>query len=193
MTGGAATEGRGPWGTHDLTSLPNTQPICSAGSRNWDVRTGPLLDRLVESTEWLQLRAGERLFSEGDPADGMYILFDGRLRFAIESSPVAQAQFDVEPVAVFGEGALLTGGGRSRTAVVVIDALLARIPPHMFDEILRHSPDVAVEIARRIAMRTVFPTADTRRRDISGSRIALVSPSLPISRLEALRGRRPSS
>ena len=130
---------------------------------------GPLLDRLVESTEWLQLRAGQRVFSEGDPADGMYILFEGRLRFAIESSPVAQAQFDVEAVAVFGEGALLTGGGRSRTAVVVIDALLARIPPHMFDETLRHSPDVAVEIARRIAMRTVFPTADTRRRDIADS------------------------
>ncbi|MET0908771.1 MAG: cyclic nucleotide-binding and patatin-like phospholipase domain-containing protein [Ilumatobacteraceae bacterium] len=148
---------------------------------------GDLLDQLVRATEWLRVPAGQRVFSEGDPADGMYLLFEGRVRFVIETNPAAQTPWEVESFAVFGEGALLTNGGRSRTAVVMRDALLARIPPELFEQVLESAPGVAAKIARRVAMRTVFPHANDRRRLVAESRIALVSPSLHESRIAPLR------
>lgn len=145
---------------------------------------GDLLDRLVSSVEWLRVPAGRRLFSEGAPADGMYVLFEGRVRLLLTRSPVVHTSWDLDPVAVFGEGALLTGGGRSRTAVVVRDALLARVPPHMFEEVLHDVPGAAVAIARRVAHRTVFPGERDGRP--SGCRLALVSTTLPTQRLRPL-------
>ncbi len=144
---------------------------------------GQLLDRLVGSATWLRVPAGRRLFSEGEPGDGMYVLFEGRVRLLLTRSPVVHTPWEVDPVAVFGEGALLTGGGRSRTAVVVRDALLARIPPDMFEALLHDAPDAAVAIARRVAQRTVFPDANEGR---GTCRLTLISTELPAARLQPL-------
>ena len=147
---------------------------------------GQLLDRLVRSATWLRVPAGRRLFSEGEPGDGMYVLFEGRVRLLLTRSPVVHTPWEVDPVAVFGEGALLTGGGRSRTAVVVRDALLARVPPDMFEALLHDAPDAAVAIARRVAQRTVFPDANEDRGRPNTCRLTLISTALPAERLQPL-------
>ncbi len=149
--------------------------------------SGEHLQRLLDAIDWLRIPAGRRVFSEGEPADGMYVLFEGRVRFVVESAPMDLTPWELEPVGVFGEGALLTGGGRSRTAVVVRDALLARIPPSLFDAVMGASPGVAAAIARRVARRTVFPGADERRTRRTDTAVAFVSPTLTTSRLEPLR------
>jgi NTE family protein len=148
---------------------------------------GEHLQHLLSSMEWLRVEAGSRIFSEGDPADGWYVLFEGRVRFVVESATMNLTAWELDPVGVFGEGALLTGEGRSRTAVVLRDALLARIPPAVFVEVMQASPGVAAAIARRVARRTVFPGADERRRPRADVTITLISPSVPTSRLEPLR------
>ncbi|HEY5860891.1 MAG TPA: patatin-like phospholipase family protein, partial [Actinomycetota bacterium] len=90
-------------------------------------------------------------------------------------------------VAVFGEGAMLTGEGRSRTAVVVRDSLLARIPPAVFEDVMIASPEVAVAMARRVARRTVFPRVDDRARRRIDATVSFVSASVPTARLEPFR------
>ena len=130
-----------------MTDTPVAAAELLGGVEELGCPHGELLDQLVRSTEWLRIPAGRRVFSEGDPADGMYVLFEGRVRFVIESTEAAQTPWEVESVAVFGEGALLTGGGRSRTAVVTRDALLARVPPRMFEVLLEHVPGLAAKIA----------------------------------------------
>ena len=52
----------------------------------------------------------------------------------------------------FGEGALLVGGGRSRTAVVARDSLLVRVPPDHFHTLMS-SPEVATGVAVLLAAR----------------------------------------
>ena len=148
---------------------------------------GAELAHLLAAIEWLEVRGGERLFSEGDPADGVYVLFGGRVRFIVESAPTPLAPWEVDPVGVFGEGAMLTRAGRSRTAVAVRDSFLARIPPAMFEEVMTASPDVAIATARRVAQRTVFPGVDERRRRRHDAMVAFVSPSVPTGRLEPFR------
>lgn len=148
---------------------------------------GDRLQALLASIEWLQIPAGMRLFTEGEPVDGVYVLFAGRLRFVVESATTQLVPWEVQPVAVFGEGALLTGEGRSRTAIATRNSLVARIPPLVFTGVMSSSPEVAIAMARRVAKRTIFPGVEegpTRRTDDT---ICFVSTSVATGRLEPFR------
>lgn len=121
------------------------------------------LDALAAAVEWLQVPAGARLFSLGDEPDGMYGLVSGRVRFFAEEDGRPVMTAEAGPGITFGEGALLVGGGRSRTAVVVRDALLVRLPPAVFTTLMASSPQVATRVAGMLAARIAFkyePAAD---------------------------------
>ena len=121
------------------------------------------LDALAAAVEWLRVPAGARLFSVGDAPDGMYGLVSGRVRFFAEEDGRPVMTAEAGPGITFGEGALLIGGGRSRTAVVVRDALLVRLPPELFSTLMATSPQVASRVAGMLAARMAFkyePTAD---------------------------------
>ena len=110
------------------------------------------LRRLAGAVEWLRADAGVRLFTVGDEPDGMYGIVTGRVRFFTETDGHVVMTADAGPGMTFGEGALLVGGGRSRTAVVARDALLVRVPPEHFHTLMT-SPDVATGVAALIAAR----------------------------------------
>lgn len=112
------------------------------------------LDALAASVEWLSVPAGTRLFSVGDPPDGMYGLVAGRVRFFAEYDGRAVLTAEAEPGITFGEGSLLVGGGRSRTAVAVRDSLVVRLPPEVFSTLMGTSPQVARAVAGMLAART---------------------------------------
>ena len=121
------------------------------------------LDALAAAVEWLRVPAGARLFTLGDEPDGMYGLVAGRVRFFAEEDGRPVMTAEAGPGITFGEGALLIGGGRSRTAVVVRDALLVRLPPQVFTTLMATSPEVATRVAGMLAARIAFkyePAAD---------------------------------
>ena len=66
----------------------------------------------------------------------MYGIVTGRVRFFTETDGHVVMTADAGPGITFGEGALLVGGGRSRTAVVARDALLVRVPPEHFHTLM---------------------------------------------------------
>ncbi len=117
---------------------------------------GEQLAALVEAVEWLYVPAGQRVFSTGDPPDGMYVILSGRVRFFAETTDGPVLTAEVGAGISFGEGSLLVGGGRSRTAVVVRDALLARLAPERVLDTMRTSPELAMWIARMLAARVAF-------------------------------------
>jgi NTE family protein len=148
---------------------------------------GERLELLLASIEWLQIPAGMRVFTEGEPADGVYVLFAGRLRFIVESATTPLVPWEVQPVAVFGEGAVLTGEGRSRTSIATRDSFVARIPPSVFAEVMASSPEVAIAMARRVAMRTIFPSVDEGPIRRTEDTISFVSTSVSTGRLEPFK------
>jgi predicted acylesterase/phospholipase RssA/CRP-like cAMP-binding protein len=117
---------------------------------------GEELDALVEAVEWLRAPAGSRLFSAGDAPDGMYVILGGRVRFYAESDSGPVLAGDVGPGYSFGEGSLLAGGGRSRSAVVARDALLARLAPERFLTLMQASPALSSWTARMMAARVTY-------------------------------------
>lgn len=136
-----------------------------------------LIHDLVAAVVWLRIPAGVSVFRIGDPPDGMYGLVSGRMRFFAEEDGRPILTAETSAGVTFGEGSLLIGGGRSRTAVVVRDAELVRLPPHRFQQLMATSPTLATSIAGSFAARFAFqdqaeaPTAlSTITVDVSSSR-----------------------
>jgi NTE family protein len=144
---------------------------------------GDSLSLLDESVEWLEMPAGRRLFTEGDAPDGMYVIIHGRVRFFTEDDGTAILTAEAGPGVPFGEGSLLLGGERSRTAVVVRDALLIRIPPDRFAALMARSPQLATRVARMMAARMAIPYTPPSR-DVATETVVLVSHGVPAPQLE---------
>ena len=136
-----------------------------------------LIHDVVAAVEWLRVPAGVSVFRVGDPPDGMYGLVSGRMRFFAEEDGRPILTAETTAGLTFGEGSLLIGGGRSRTAVVVRDAELVRLPPARFQQLMATSPTLATSIAGSFAARFAFqdaaeaPTAlSTITVDVASSR-----------------------
>jgi NTE family protein len=110
------------------------------------------LTALAASVQWLHAPAGVRLFSVGEAPDGMYGILSGRIRFFGDDEGREVLTADAGPGVTFGEVSLLVGGGRSRTAVVARDALLVKVSPERFAELMS-SAHVAAGVASLYAAR----------------------------------------
>jgi NTE family protein len=133
-----------------------------------------LLDEIEAAVDWLRVPAGTCVFRVGDPPDGMYGLVTGRIRFFAEEDGRSVLTAEANAGITFGEGSLLIGGGRSRTAVVVRDAELARLPPERFRDLMSTSSALAMSIAGSVAARFAVPTDVPA---LSLSSIAIDAPS----------------
>ena len=115
------------------------------------------------SCEKRKLRAGERLFAQGEPSDGGFVVLSGEieLRRGEETRRVG-------PGVLIGQSALFAETSRPGDAVGVSDSDLLRISRETFRRVLSEFPDSAAEIRR---------AAKSRAQAM-------------ISRLESLRRRR---
>lgn len=75
------------------------------------------------------LRAGERLFLRGDPADGIYCVLEGAMRVGAASAAGREALLAVVgPAQWFGEIALFDAGVRTHDAYAERDSTLFHVP-----------------------------------------------------------------
>ena len=108
----------------------------------------------------VELDAGEHLFHQGDPTDGLYVLRTGRLQ-------VTQAEVVLTELtrgAVLGELGLLTGQARSASVRAVRDSRLVHLTR---DDFARFATlDVMTSLARGLATRLqeIAPPATSRTR-----------------------------
>ncbi|MBM2811666.1 MAG: Na Ca ex protein [Chloroflexi bacterium] len=92
---------------------------------------------LIPHVEHVEVPAGTRIFSQGEPGDALYLIKDGTARITLDDGTVVGA---AQPGDVFGEMALLTGEPRSATVVAETDLSLLRVAREAFDEVVRTSP-----------------------------------------------------
>ena len=127
------------------------------------------LARLEAAARDVEVDAGELLFAQGDPSDGLYVLRSGRLQ-------VVQGEVVLTELgrgAVVGELALLTGQARSASVRAVRDSRLVHLPAEHFDQVA--GPEVMAGLARNLALRLQEITpAPTVRRQAVATVIAVV-------------------
>jgi predicted acylesterase/phospholipase RssA/CRP-like cAMP-binding protein len=119
---------------------------------------------LVDSIEWITLRAGERLFTKGDVADAAYVLVSGRLR-ELDESPTGSSGLVISEIAageLVGETTLLRSTPRTVTVAATRDSTLARLPHDVFDRLAAEQPQAMLAVMRGALDRILEP--HVRRR-----------------------------
>ncbi|MCB9738490.1 MAG: GGDEF domain-containing protein [Deltaproteobacteria bacterium] len=79
------------------------------------------------------LSAGQDLFREGDPADGMYVVDRGAVRIWREVEGEAIELATLGPGNIFGEMALIDGSPRNACASAVEETVVIQVPKPTFD------------------------------------------------------------
>ena len=106
----------------------------------------PALRAAVEGTAVrVTHRAGETLFSQGEPGDALYIVEAGEIEISVLSADGRKLALDmVVPGEVLGEIALF-GGERTATATALSDSALRRIRRADVMAVIRSRPELALE------------------------------------------------
>ena len=130
---------------HMDRDLVRTAPLF-AGLSRWDARKVVLLGRLQTAA------AGSMIVRKGDADDGMYMVVRGRLRvFDRREDGRERTLIDLEPGAVFGEMAIVTGEVRSAFVVAVTDTEVLRLDFAALERIRRRFPFTGAKLFRNVA------------------------------------------
>lgn len=99
----------------------------------------------------VEVRAGEVVVRQGDPADCLYLVRSGRLRVLVDQADGLRTVRVLGPGAAIGELALLTGTPRSATVQAVRDGELLELDAEVFRALLERDAGLAVAVARTLA------------------------------------------
>ncbi|MBM3659430.1 MAG: cyclic nucleotide-binding domain-containing protein [Actinobacteria bacterium] len=97
---------------------------------------------------------GEILIREGDAADALYLIAEGRLRvIGRRDDGTAQTLAELGRGEIVGEMALVTNEPRSATVTAVRDSLVLELPATTFLTLVQDHPDVLREVTTRVVGR----------------------------------------
>lgn len=101
-----------------------------------------------------EYKAGQVIFEEGDPCDGLYAIIQGFVRisaFVSQSNKHALREFAAGDF--FGEMAILNQAPRSATATAVQDSRLLLVSHEQFSELMERSPQLVLALLNAFSHR----------------------------------------
>jgi len=117
-----------------------------------------VMEPVQAEVEWVWLPAGAVLFRQGDPADSMYFVLEGRLQRSASAGPGLTLE-QIGPGETVGEVSLLSSGPRSGSVRALLNSQLLQLPRATFDQLLASAPDLMspfrTAILERAAQRVV--------------------------------------
>ncbi|HJV49543.1 MAG TPA: cyclic nucleotide-binding domain-containing protein [Geothrix sp.] len=90
--------------------------------------------------------AGQVLFREGDPGDGLYLVVKGSVRISKQGATGEEALAVLEPPAFFGEMALIDSAARAADAIVNEDSVLFFVPLQGLRSLIEAQHRIALKI-----------------------------------------------
>jgi CRP-like cAMP-binding protein len=127
---------------------------------------------LVERGRTVAFRAGEVLCLDGDPAEWLLVVSDGRLKVSVHS--IDGAELIVETLGAgqaVGELGVLSGGRRSATVTALTAGTGFSVPRKAIVDLVNRRPEVACPMIEALALRVREATgiaADLVFLDLSG-------------------------
>ena len=107
-----------------------------------------LIDEALHHLEWVELKGGQLLVHEGDPAAAVYFVISGRLRAHVMRDDERVTVDEFTRGETVGEAAVLMQEAHPATVVAIRDSVLARMPASGFEELWRRSPEFSSRMAR---------------------------------------------
>jgi len=111
----------------------------------------PTLLEVLQELERVELAAGERVVTEGQPADALYLVEQGRLRTYTEGEGERAYRSYLRAGDFFGEIALFQGGPRTATVEALTPVQLLRMRERTFRRLVREHPDFKKHIEEHVA------------------------------------------
>ena len=106
--------------------------------------------RLIGALEPVEVASGGLIFDEGEPADGLYLLTDGRVGVSVRAADGEHHLVDLEAPAYLGELGLLLAR-RTGSARAIGNVALFRLPRDRFERLVREDPSIGRVIATALA------------------------------------------
>jgi CRP-like cAMP-binding protein len=111
-------------------------------------------DELLPRIAFERHRRGEVVFRQGEPAEDLWLLVEGRVKLTRITADQRETVLAVlGPGEVFGETCLLEGTPRAVTATAIGPATLARVTREDVDLIMAVHPDVVAQLMQLLARR----------------------------------------
>jgi CRP-like cAMP-binding protein len=111
-------------------------------------------EALTSSMEHLEFSRGERVFTEGEPGDSLYIVLAGKVKIGRHAPDGRENMLAIMgPSDMFGELSIFDPGPRTATAVAVTDVRLARLRHTSLREWMSNRPQIAEQLLRVLARR----------------------------------------
>jgi predicted acylesterase/phospholipase RssA/CRP-like cAMP-binding protein len=109
---------------------------------------------IEKSVVWREVSGGEVLFKQGDVATCLYGVLSGRLRaFVTNESGDDKILGDISQGQTVGEMSIFTGERRSASVVAIRDSVLVEVSKEAFEDIIRASPLLVMNITKLIIER----------------------------------------
>lgn len=112
------------------------------------------LDHILDSVQWVQLRAGDVLMEQGAPGDAAYLTVSGRLRVYVNTENGEPRMVrELGRGEITGEISLYSDAPRSATVVAIRGSLVARLDKERFRELVGRNPQVSIALTKTIIER----------------------------------------
>ena len=113
------------------------------------------LDSVFAQLQTKLCLAGQRIVTQGDPGDSLFLLAEGLLNVQVATDaadrPTQIAQLNSG--SFFGEMSLLTGAPRGASVVSAIDSKVFEIHRDILQPLMRGRPEIAEHMSRVLAAR----------------------------------------
>lgn len=125
------------------------------------------LKLIAFSADSREIEDGRFLFSAGDPAEGGFVVVEGRIDLVDEGRTPPKVLDRLGPGALIGELALIVETKRPATALAVGRARVLAVRRSLFRRMLDEYPEIAVTLRDRIAERLAALSPEIGRiRDV---------------------------
>jgi CRP-like cAMP-binding protein len=113
--------------------------------------SGAELDAITAIVETRKVAAGEDLFREGDPGDGLFLVISGEINVTKRAPGGEHLLARLGPGGVLGEMSLVTADPRSATGRAFVDTRVIHMPADRFRGLLAADSVAAHKIVAAIA------------------------------------------
>lgn len=112
------------------------------------------LAKIIQLGKIQTCHAGELIFQEGTPGEGLFVLLSGQIQLCKLSRQGQNAILSIfEPVIMFNEVAALDRGPNPVTAVAAEDTVVWRLNADQLEQLVLHYPQVGLGLLRVLATR----------------------------------------
>ena len=136
--------------------MSKVRKAANVKSKGVDPYIATLLEKITVGKKEITFRKGEKIFSQGDPADSIYFIQSGRIKITVVSAAGKEAVLAMPgPHDFLGEGALVNQSLRISTAETLEPTTVFRVEKRAMIRSLHDQPELSDKFMAALLTRNI--------------------------------------